>query len=365
MRFCSPPKEPANGWRRVLFFVFFFLLFSSTFARAQDVAEAARQERVRRAAEQKITPHVYTNEDLRRDKILTAEDRARVEAQKKQQPPIPGQQNAESMPLDPSQQTESLGEIARRYRREKEVREAQQAAKKGFAPFSYKVPDQSVASPKPETAPLIPRTPGSDLGERPKLSPLPVPRFSSAGNSSRARISPFQPRPLLATPPALRVAPINPPAVARVEHSAVPALPPAPALEKTGLRPLQVQRGDSWWKLAERYLGSGTRWQELRSLNGTGKVPAKFLRQGSIILVPHTPSLRTALPRLHIVVKKGDTLWSLARAHLGRGSAWGCLASANPEIADYTRLAIGSVLRLPQAGTSESCQSPSSEGVPN
>src|SRR5258705_10661510 len=44
---------------------------------AQDVAEAARHARARR---QQPAKHVYTNEDLRRGKILTPEDQSRAAA---------------------------------------------------------------------------------------------------------------------------------------------------------------------------------------------------------------------------------------------------------------------------------------------
>ena len=53
---------------------------------AQDVAEAARQEQARKdkqaAAHQK---HVYTEEDLKRARILTREDRESLDAKKREQ----------------------------------------------------------------------------------------------------------------------------------------------------------------------------------------------------------------------------------------------------------------------------------------
>src|SRR4051812_42366602 len=45
----------------------------------QDVAAAARQERARKEQAKK-SKHVYTDEDLRRDKILTPDDEARLAA---------------------------------------------------------------------------------------------------------------------------------------------------------------------------------------------------------------------------------------------------------------------------------------------
>src|SRR5258708_14978043 len=62
-------------------------LFGATKCSAQDVAEAARQERTQKESKQKKTKHVYTEQDLTPDHILTAEDRAHVEAQKNQTVP--------------------------------------------------------------------------------------------------------------------------------------------------------------------------------------------------------------------------------------------------------------------------------------
>jgi nucleoid-associated protein YgaU len=56
-----------------------------------------------------------------------------------------------------------------------------------------------------------------------------------------------------------------------------------------------------------------------------------------------------------LTVSKGDSLWSLAEHRLGRGSAWSCLANANPQISDYTHLAVGTILQLPSGGV-RSCQ---------
>src|SRR5215472_4729429 len=55
----------------------------------QSVAETARQERARKENQQKKSKHVYTADDLKRDHILTQEDRAQLEAHKNQQPAAP------------------------------------------------------------------------------------------------------------------------------------------------------------------------------------------------------------------------------------------------------------------------------------
>ena len=368
MQACSSSREPSSRWRRVALFVPLCVLFCSTYVRAQDdVAEAARQERARKAAQQADSPHVYTEEDLKRDKILVPADQARVEARKKQKNVTPGQQNAESLPLptDPNQQTESLADFARRYRKEQAAHAAAEAVEKGVVPFPYAAPElnPALAAPNPEIGPLEKSVLELPVMTRKEVFPLAAPQRPSRGNNARVRISPFQPRPLqprrvVPAAPATRLAPAASKPLARVERPVITNA--APSVTMQGTRSIQVQRGDSWWKLAQRYLGSGARWPELRTLNPTSQ-PAEYLRQGSFVRVPESVGGSKPVPKPHVVVKKGDTLWLLARHYLGHGSAWGCIAAANPEISDYTRLPIGSIVNLPSAGTVKVCEAPSSK----
>jgi len=46
-------------------------------------------------------------------------------------------------------------------------------------------------------------------------------------------------------------------------------------------------------------------------------------------------------------VQPGDSLWKLARRNLGHGALWSAILSANPSIADPTRLHVGDNLALP------------------
>src|SRR5579883_2888391 len=58
--------------------VLFLALLGSVSTRAQDVAEAARQERARKAAQANQPHHVYTEEDLKKAQILTPYDVSRA-----------------------------------------------------------------------------------------------------------------------------------------------------------------------------------------------------------------------------------------------------------------------------------------------
>jgi len=91
-------------------------------------------------------------------------------------------------------------------------------------------------------------------------------------------------------------------------------------------------------------------------MNPSASEAPELLGEGTTVVVPEARVRRTSVTKPHVIVRKGDTLWSLARTHLGRGAAWQCLASANPEVTDYTRLSIGSILLLPSDETLASCK---------
>jgi LysM repeat protein len=353
----SAACRPSLEWRRALFCGILFLSFSSYITSGQDLAEAARQERARKTPQHKAAPHVYTDQDVKRPRILTPEDQARVEARKKRQDPAPAEQNAERLPSGPSLQTESLGEVARRNLQEKAARAAEQAEKKKFTPFSYTVPDPSLATLNPAVAPRVESAPGLNFSGRTLPTPTPSspPHPTSRGNGAHRRISPFQPRPFAAAPPVALVAPTTPLRAPSVVRPAPVISLPSP--QGAGLRRIQVQRGENWWKLAERYLGSGRRWPELRRLNPEADGPRDLLKLGSAVLVPEQQRVRGDSPQQQITVKKGDSLWSLAREYLGHGSAWTCLAQTNPQILDYTHMSIGTPLQLPTSQAPEPCRS--------
>jgi nucleoid-associated protein YgaU len=312
--------------------------------RAQDAAEVARQNQARKAKEDRPPEHVYTNDDLKRAHILTPQDQARVEARKKNSPPPAAVQPP--LTLDAGSPAESLGEVARRYRREKAEREAEQALKNQPSRFPLKLPATSLATPKPFVAPgdatrwpMIRNNRGIRAPRPSRIAPalpspasvsprvLPAPRYSPAPK----RISPFAPRPLLA-----------------------PVLPSRsiPAVNGSELRRVIVKRGDSFWKLSREYLGRGARWQELLAFNPGWNDPHR-LTAGSEIFVPRNAvaSVSASNSASRVTVRKGDTLWSIARSHFGRGAAWTCLASANPSVHNPDFILPGEQLFVPSSCT--------------
>ncbi|HZS72750.1 MAG TPA: LysM peptidoglycan-binding domain-containing protein [Candidatus Acidoferrum sp.] len=430
---------------------------------AQDVAEAARQEQARKAAPSPNNQaantqaraaasqpagvasgqrHVYTNDDLKRAHILTPRDRAAVEARKKNAPapnpqPSPALDAANGATESPDVAAgarnspaggapQSLGEIARRYRAEKAAREQQMLAQKlqQRQPFRMNLPRAAHAAPNPVALP--PLAPVRPLGQshrepeppsavlrrdpfsRPRLGSEPRKNLRAAppvnlgpAKNSPALEPPFGTKKAFLFPPVSEIRPV---VVARpARHTPGPAIsagslrpdellplerkqpgapetlgaeffvgahspvepsatagafrpnPPAPVLrDSPPLRPslgsfhaVPVHAGDSLWTLSRRYLGRGSRWHEWLAANPFVVDPAR-LQPGMTLVVPATGAAPMASPST-VTVRSGDSLWKLARAVFGHGAWWSCIASANPALRDANRLLPGQELLLPSS----------------
>lgn len=318
----------------------------------QDVAEAARQERARKQNQQKKTKHVYTAEDLKRDHILTQEDRAQLEARKNQ--PAPPSASDSQKPQDAvdasaaaPQATDTsspsanpanvpLGDVARRLRRQKESQELQRSAE-----FQLPFADAPMlASPKPPAQPLLP-----PVTVVPPTVVQPAPRVVAPLRPFVKR-SPFErPRVLLPPPPVISPRELAP---APLTPRVLPLPPPGsvtPSPSASGKYMIvTVKPGDSLWKFAASRLGNGRRWQELLALNPGLRDP-DLLPVGSQIVMPSS----VAPPRapMKYTVRHGDTLWSIAQAQLRHGTSWSCIAQANPELRDANLIHEGQTLLIP------------------
>lgn len=300
--------------------------FGASQCSAQDVAEAARQERAQKESKQKRSKHVYTEQELKRDQILTPEDRAQVEAKKNQQAPSSGEKSQEAVDAQSLPPDAPLGDVARRFRKLKHTQKLEQSAE-FHLPFADA---PALASPKPPVMPMRP----------PVSNPAP-PRF--APYQPPVKRSPFErpkvffsaPAPVMPSrppaPPPIRVTPSQP---------AAPIVPAAPAK----LNVVTVKPGDSLWKLAQQNLGKGLRWRDLLAVN-PGIVDANHIVVGSQICLPTAgPPLRTATK---FTVRKGDTLSKIAQTQFGHPAFWSCIAQANPAVHDADLIYEGQLLFLP------------------
>src|SRR5882724_9257114 len=257
-------------------------IFVTTECHAQNVADAAKQERARKENQQKESKHVYTEEDLKRARILTPEDRAQIEAKKNPTAPDAEEKPLGALDAKSLSPDVPLGDVARRFRRLKELQKLQQSAE-----FHLPLTDAPVlASPKPmqpvrphafkPAAPAAPRfAPYRPLVKR---SPFARPRIFTAAPPLVAAPRPPAARLVPAQPPAPvgpTIAPLNPPKrdmVPRVTPNVTPTV-------------VTVKRGDSLWKLAEQHLGHGLRWHDLLSAN-PGVLDPNHIIAGSQIVLP-------------------------------------------------------------------------------
>jgi len=327
----------------------------------QSVAGAARQERARKESQLKKSKHVYTADDLKREDILTPEDRAQLEAHKNQLPvpanaqqpqdPVAGSAVAQDLSgsaarpnVDAAAATTNsanvpLGDVARRLRREKQSQQLQRSAE-----FHLPLADAPVlASPKAPAQPLVPPAvtvaPATVVPPAPRVV-APLRPFVKRSPFERPRVFPAPP--VVSTPRRIVPAPLVPRAL---PEPWAPRVSLSPAVSRK-MMIIIVRHGDSLWKFAAARLGNGNRWQELLALNPGLRNPG-LLEVGSEIVVPAA----VAPPRAptKYVVRLGDTLWRIAQAQLHSGSAWSCIAHANPDLRDASLIHEGQVLLLPSS----------------
>ncbi len=155
-----------------------------------------------------------------------------------------------------------------------------------------------------------------------------------------------------------------------------------------------VRRNDSWWAVAERTLGDGQRWKELRSLNLGRTMPdGTVIDESSDVILPGweltVPAEASSQPRSvdnsrlasEVVVERGDNLWSIAERRLAQTEStpaseervryyWEKLMELNrDQLVDRDnpgRIYAGQVVRMPATvnGASPSERPPATEVPP-
>lgn len=114
----------------------------------------------------------------------------------------------------------------------------------------------------------------------------------------------------------------------------------------TGYQTIEVKKGDTLWDIAEKYLGSGSRYREIMSLNSLTSVT---IHPGLVLSIPGTNASanEAAKKTKTYTVKKGDTLWDIAAKYLKNGDRYVEIMSLSKITG--TTIRIGQVLTLPAA----------------
>jgi len=240
--------------------------------------------------------------------------------------------------------------------------------------------DTVVQSTAPLSSPSSPATSAvapeerAIQGELP-LGPAPSPSSLYVPLDPPASSAPSSPAPesWAAASPAPAAQPPRPAPVAWSPPPQPPARPPA---RPEGTTEYVVRKGDSLIGIASRLLGSKNRWTEIRDLNQG--VDPRRLSVGMKLAIPASGAGRAAAPAKSAVparrpeaapasprskpssrdaggtyvVRKGDTLQSIAERLLGSDDRWREIVAANPGV-DPKRLAVGRKLRMPGRGSAE------------
>lgn len=130
------------------------------------------------------------------------------------------------------------------------------------------------------------------------------------------------PEPAAVSPAAVASTVAEPSSVAASALVAEPTTPPPTTFEHT------VKRNESLWKIAERYLGHGTAWTQIRDLNrdAIGDNPS-YIEPGLVLRIPQVtePSLADGT----YAVEPGDTLSGIAAETLGDAGRYGEIYEAS------------------------------------
>lgn len=121
-----------------------------------------------------------------------------------------------------------------------------------------------------------------------------------------------------------------------------------------------VEEGESLWKIAEKYYGSGALWERIYRDNADRISDPNKIYAGQSLTVNITPQDAAATAgnaenagsgadenAVYYTVKEGDTLWIIARKFYGRGWQWRKIYRANDSITDPGKISVGQVILIP------------------
>lgn len=143
-----------------------------------------------------------------------------------------------------------------------------------------------------------------------------------------------------------------------------------PLPENTGTEAIfyTVQKGDTLWKIAQRYYGSGSYWQKIYQDNSQIIQDPNRIYAGQVLLIYLTANTNVVSPTdgqadtaagtetgvadmdpnaTYYTVQDGDNLWKIAVKFYGKGWRWRRILHANDSIRDPKYIYKGQVLLIP------------------
>mgnify|MGYP004683238173 CR=1 FL=1 len=112
-----------------------------------------------------------------------------------------------------------------------------------------------------------------------------------------------------------------------------------------------VQEGDTLWSIAQRFLGNGNLYNQIKSLNG---LTGDTIYIGQVLKIPDSTSGGTSGSNVIVKyrVKRGDTLWSIAQRFYGNGSLYNKIKEKNNLTDDV--IYVGQILNIPKPESTSS-----------
>jgi len=124
-----------------------------------------------------------------------------------------------------------------------------------------------------------------------------------------------------------------------------------------------IQKGDSLWKLAEKYYGDASKWRLIQETNKEIVPRTTALKVGLEIIIPELEvaprekaesPFREPVSTRTYVIRRGDLLWNLAVKFYGDGTKWKVIHEANKGvIPNPTLLPVGKKIVIPEVASGE------------